>query len=471
MSARDLIIKMGVNLGLLRKDLDEAKSAIKKTIGDIEKESVSKAIKSVADKNRMGNPFKEAARDARNMAKSLIGAERATNSLISKLLTTKINITLRGLRNIAIAAIGAAYAIKKMFDPFISDQGATARLQSVIDRTGGVSGFNVSSIKYMASQLQSKTGFDDTEIIDAATILSTNTNVREGIFKQALESAIDLSVVLQQDLKTSILQISKALENPIEGMQALRRIGVFVSDDMENQIKKLILMGDLQGAQLLVLEKLRSKGIAGAGEAFGKSLEGQFARIKASISDIFKAVGANIFTSNVLNYTEKLVQLIQMIPDYVNTISSGLSVLGQHIGQIGSYFGDLIGLASIFKDITDSIAIVWDWLADLFQALADNIASEVFGVPTFKIEEMRKHLENLEKASPSFGLGSPSNAPFNMPDIAIPNFIQTISTALGGFKVGQPVFNKIATATERTANASEAALILLRSNSSSIAFT
>ena len=50
------------------------------------------------------------------------------------------------------------------------------------------------------------------------------------------------------DVKTSAIQLGKALNDPIAGVASLRRVGVQLTDQQTDLIKTLVESGDVAGA-------------------------------------------------------------------------------------------------------------------------------------------------------------------------------------------------------------------------------
>jgi phage-related minor tail protein len=84
----------------------------------------------------------------------------------------------------------------------------------------------------LATAISNKTGIDDEAIQSGENLLLTFTNIRNetgkgnDVFNQATQTITDMSVALGQDMKSSAIQVGKALNDPIKGVTALQRVGV-----------------------------------------------------------------------------------------------------------------------------------------------------------------------------------------------------------------------------------------------------
>jgi hypothetical protein len=117
---------------------------------------------------------------------------------------------------------------------------------------------------------------------DAAGIMLTFKSITGDTFKSALSLAQDLAEVGFGDLKTASTQLGKALEDPIAGLGALKRVGVSFSDEQKEMIRVLDMTGRKAQAQEIILKALNeqvgdagkkaAKGFAGAVDSLGEKI-------------------------------------------------------------------------------------------------------------------------------------------------------------------------------------------------------
>lgn len=206
------------------------------------------------------------------------------------------------LGNLATSAISGAFnllgqGIQKV-KGFLADtvneatasQDAIAQLEAVLKSTGGASGVTSQQAQDLASSLQKVTKFSDEAILGGENMLLTFTSIGKEIFPQATETILDMSQALGQDLKSSAIQLGKALNDPITGVTALRRVGVQFSDEQEEMIKKLVESGQMMEAQKFILEELKTE-FGGSAVAAGKTFGGQLEILKNKLSDIKENIG------------------------------------------------------------------------------------------------------------------------------------------------------------------------------------
>lgn len=168
---------------------------------------------------------------------------------------------------------------------------AEKKLESVLAATGNAAGFTAQQLKDHAAALQSATTFGDEGIIEFQSILATFKSVAGNTFTEATELALDMATVMKQDLKVTAVQLGKALNDPIAGVTALRRVGVSFTAQQLSQIKTLQTSGDLLGAQAIILKELRGE-FGGAAQAIAKTPFGKMAQLGNLLGDLKEKIGS-----------------------------------------------------------------------------------------------------------------------------------------------------------------------------------
>ena len=177
--------------------------------------------------------------------------------------------------------------VSGMVSGAIDAQKSAAKLDAVLASTGGAAGVTGEEIRKLAGDLQLVTDFEDDATIAAAGVLATFTQVKGDVFKEAIVSAQNLSAVMGQDLQSSVVQIGKALNDPIKGISALSRVGVLFTEQQKAQITQMAKAGDIAGAQAIILKELQTE-FGGAAEA----MSSPFTRIGNIVGDVAEGIGA-----------------------------------------------------------------------------------------------------------------------------------------------------------------------------------
>src|SRR5262245_45485266 len=162
-----------------------------------------------------------------------------------------------------LAAIGAAAAVS--FKQFEDAQKVTAQTGAVLESTGHAANVTAKDVQNLATALMNKTASEDETIRSGENLHLTFRNIRNevgarnDIFNQATVAITDMSVAMGQDMKSSAIQLGKALNDPITGMTALRRVGVQFTEEQTKQIEQFVKHNNLLGAQKVILEELSAE--------------------------------------------------------------------------------------------------------------------------------------------------------------------------------------------------------------------
>lgn len=146
-------------------------------------------------------------------------------------------------------------------------QVAQAQTNAVLKSTGGIAGVTADEVAKYAQQISEASKFTDDQVQSGENMLLTFTNIGKDVFPTATQTMADMSAALGQDLSASAMQLGKALNDPIKGVSALRKVGVTLTDQQEDQVKAFMAAGDAASAQKIILDEL--------GKEFGGSARAQ----------------------------------------------------------------------------------------------------------------------------------------------------------------------------------------------------
>ncbi len=163
---------------------------------------------------------------------------------------------------------------------------AEKKLTAVLKATGGAAGFTANELRKLASQLQLVTNYGDEVTISAMGILASFKEIKGDIFVEAIQSAQDMSAVMGTDLKSSVVQLGKALNDPIIGAVTLRRVGVTLTEQQMTQIKVFTENNQLMKAQRVILAELKSE-FGGAAKEMAQPLF----QLKNDLADLAEVIG------------------------------------------------------------------------------------------------------------------------------------------------------------------------------------
>lgn len=268
-------------------------------------------------------PFVAAMENAKKTAKDAGGGIKSSlNGALGALGDVAKFAAGAAVAGIGAVAAGLTVAVKEAADA----EKNLAQLDAVLKSTGGAAGVTRDSVLELASALQNTTTFSDDEVIAADNLLLTFTNIGKDVFPDATRAVLDMSVALGQDAENSAIQLGKALNDPIKGVTALRKVGVSFTEEQMKQIKAMQESGDVMGAQKLILKELQ-KEFGGSAEAAGKTLSGSLTILKNTGLDILETIGTALLPM--------LTQLAQGLRDALDNpaVQAGIRAIMDAIGQ------------------------------------------------------------------------------------------------------------------------------------------
>jgi Flp pilus assembly pilin Flp len=259
-----------------------------------------------------------------------------------------------GAATAAFGAMSAAVAIsvKEAMDAEV----AAAQLNAVLKSTGGIAGVTADAVQDLSRSLSLVTRYGDDAITAGQSILLTFTGIGKDIFPEATKAMLDMSTAMGQDLKTTAIQLGKALNSPAEGLSALTRVGVRFTAQQEQMVKSLVAQGKTVEAQKIILQELQTE-FGGSAEEAGTTLAGQLDILRNKLLNVAEGIG-----NQLLPVLSKLSQeAMPTLEKIAAQVGASFTVLLPKFLELGNSVGKLIGeilkLAGV--DISESGLLVF----------------------------------------------------------------------------------------------------------------
>lgn len=297
----------------------------------------------------------------------------------------------------SVADAGAAFAVTtgiiySSISAYDESQRVVAQLEAVLKSTGSVVGITADEVLNLSSALQQQTTYGDEAITGAQNLLLTFTNIGKDIFPQATKTVLDMSTALGQDLKSSSIQLGKALQDPILGVTALRRVGVNFNEQQQETIKNLVESGKQLDAQKMILKELATE-FGGSATAQAKTFSGQMTILKNNVNDLQETIGKGLIDTlsslgggfdnvnkNIISLNEYLSKHKDVLTAVVATLLvvaltfggifvAALLVVAGTAGLIIGAIGLVVG-ALVFAAVM--IMFHWTEIQNFFQGLYNN---------------------------------------------------------------------------------------------------
>ena len=311
----------------------------------------------------------------------------------------------------AAVGVGLVGAIKGSIDAFAEAQRVAAQTNAVLKSTGGAAGVTAKQVEQLATAVSRKSGMDDEAIQSGQNLLLTFTKLRNeqgkgnDIFSQATEIMADMSTALGQDTKSSAIQLGKALNDPIRGVTALRRVGVSFTEEQQKQIKVLVDSGKTMDAQKLILKELRTE-FGGSAEAAGNTFTGKINKAKVAVGNLGEAIGGALapalgsaadklagfveslassdrpakFFEGVQDFAKDAEDAIGGVIDKFKDLKATRGGTGEALGVMFADAFEDINWNDIGDKISDGIGEALDFSGDLATGIEDGIRAAVSNV-------------------------------------------------------------------------------------------
>lgn len=253
---------------------------------------------------------------------------------------------------LAVTALGAS--VKAAMEA----EEIQSQLEAVLKSTGGQAGMTADSINDMAMELSRMTGIEDDSIVKSSALLLTFTRIHKDTFPKAQKAILNMSVAMGQDLQSATIQVGKALNDPILGITALSRVGVQLTEDQKKLIKSMVEVGDVAGAQAVILGELETQ-FGGVAEAAGETLEGKMNKAKNAIGNLGETIGAKLIpvlgdaAQGLTSLIEGPQKVGNALDDLNVNIANGSQTYEDYIQAMGKTRQEMGFVGGFLKNLTE----------------------------------------------------------------------------------------------------------------------
>jgi|688.fasta_scaffold34928_3 hypothetical protein len=302
-----------------------------------------------------------------------LGAD--SSGLDQELDKTKASISAwSGTIKASIAAIGAGFALKKVFDLGASFVGGAAEEAEAYDKlsvslknNGDTAGFTIEQFSKLASEAQKYNGVADDVYIANAAIITGFDNIRGMNIDRTIKAAADVARIMGDDVSSASKKLGRALQDPVKGMELLKESGVNFTTEQKELIESLSEAGDVAGAQEVIFKQLNDT-FGGASEAAQKTFSGRIEQIKMSIGDMGESIGGVLIPAleSLLPVVETGVSMLTRM----FAVLSGSSEATQEAGDSWSnYFVESLKTAVMVGTDTYSF---FEWFFSNFGSIVER---------------------------------------------------------------------------------------------------
>lgn len=276
---------------------------------------------------------------------------------------------------IYLAGVAAAGAAVVGFGAFLADntkkameaEKVQAELNAVLKSTKGAAGISADEINNMANALSKVTLFEDEAIMKGQSMLLTFTQIGKDVFPMATEAMLNMAQKFG-GMEAASVQLGKALNDPINGVTALRRVGVMLTDEQEKQIKMFMRQGKVADAQKVILGELETE-FGGLARAMGETASGKLDILKNQFENLQETIG-NAILPSLTELASKFIDLAQspQVMTFISNFANGITRMRIAFEQ--SNFKQMIDMiissGEPFKVLSFYAGVLADDLASLF---------------------------------------------------------------------------------------------------------
>lgn len=225
----------------------------------------------------------------------------------------------------------------------IESRDALAQVESALNSMGPAAGRTTAQLQAAASALQQMSLFDDDDILRKVTAnLLTFGRVTGQVFDRAQVSIVNIAARLGTDLQSATLMVGRALNDPIRGMNALRRSGIQFTEEQQNMIRAMVEANNIAGAQAVMLGELERQ-FGGAAEAARRARPD--AAMQQSWREFQEVVG-----EIALRVLPPLTDLLTSLLEKFNNMSPAMQSFVVGAAAIAAALGPvLIGIGSMIS--------------------------------------------------------------------------------------------------------------------------
>lgn len=247
--------------------------------------------------------------------KGIKNAQASVNSLSSSLN----NIT--NLVKKAFAFTGIAVGTKAVVDfgkSCVQSANQAIKQFNILDNTVKATGADAwtstENLERASKSLSDQTNYSVTEIQKMQSVLLGFTNITGEAFDGASEAVLDMATVMGMDLTSAVQTVGKALDDPITGLDSLRRQGFKFTDEQKTELAQLVRNGKQLEAQKIILDSL-SISYGGAAKAGQDS----FAKQRHAIENFSDALGGKLIPL-MKSFALNNANMINSLREYLDEI-------------------------------------------------------------------------------------------------------------------------------------------------------
>ena len=288
---------------------------------------------------------------------------------VNKILKTAFSVVGIGVSIKAITDFG-----KAAVDSGNESQSVFNILDNTIKTTGADAWTSIKKLEDASKSLSDSTNYSMTEIQNMQSVLLGFTDITGESFDEASKAVLDMATVMKMDLTSAVQTVGKALDDPITGLDSLRRQGFKFTEQQKQQLKYLVENGDKIKAQKIILDTLAI--------SYGNAAEvGQdsFAKQRHAIENFQDTLGIKLIPMMQV-FSEGNSEILNSLTNLLNGLD--FSIVVDFLEQTKQIFSNFTSEnKGFFSDIIDEDDIynVLDGIYKAVQICVNSINAIIHG--------------------------------------------------------------------------------------------
>ena len=277
-----------------------------------------------ADVNGFTSGFQRAQRSANDLTHATGAVSASAGGMSGSMKKAGIAAAAGfAIAGAALVAIGVS-SVKAATEA----QKATARLDAIATSMGVMDqtlGGSTQRLQDFATEMSMAVGVEDEAIMASQSLLLTFSNLASsageagGMFDRATKAAFDLSAAGFGPAASSSKALGKALQDPIKGMTALGRSGVTFTAAEKEQVKAMLAVNDMAGAQNLIMSAVETQ-VGGTAAAVVTDAE----KMKVAFGELQETLGMALVPV-VQEMSRTLTPILQSLQEPLKAIAGVVS--------------------------------------------------------------------------------------------------------------------------------------------------
>ena len=314
-----------------------------------------------ADTKNFDNGMKKAQTSATNLSNTFGNLSKVITKALS---FAGLGVGIKAITDFGKASVNAAENANKSLNI----------LNNTLKVTGATAWTTSEEMVKMSEDIAYSTNYTVGEIQDMQSVLLGFRNITGETFKEASDAVTDMATVMGMDLKSAVQTVGKALDDPIKGLDSLRRQGFAFTEEQKAELEVLVRNGEQLKAQKIILDELNSTygGAAKAAQSAFDKQKDSVIKFKETLGNQLMPV-MNKFAESSAATFNKLTEFVKKI-DFVEiaaTIEYTVDIIKEYLNLFYENFKELFRGLGI--EIKSSERFFETWKNNLY-----NIFNEVY---------------------------------------------------------------------------------------------